>query len=157
LKKIKLEFWLVGFIINELGNLLVFDKNNKKNDNTSNYSNMKSPKIAQQRLINRADRELLVNVNMFLLGDESLKGLFWNVAEIGYNPATKSLKIAITTTDNKLGTTLEKMRKKAKYLAEYLYDAGAIYCRPRIYFSVFSKNEEELRVAEFLETVNANV
>jgi ribosome-binding factor A len=114
---------------------------------------MKSKQIAKQMVIKRANKELIVNINMFLLLEESLRGLFWNVAAIDFNPGTRVLKIGITTTDNKLGTTLEKLRKNAKALAQYLFETGSIHCRPRIYFSVYKEAEAGFNLVEFLETI----
>lgn len=113
---------------------------------------MKSKQIAKEMVIKRANKELIVNINMFLLREESLRGLFWNVAKIDFNPSSKVLKIGITTT-TKLGTTLEKLRKNSKALAQYLYESGSIHCRPRIYFSVFKQEESGFNLVEFLETI----
>ena len=93
---------------------------------------MKSLQIKKQMHLKRANREVIVNINMFLLNQESLKGLFWNVAKIEFNPNLQTLKIGITTNDTKLGTILEKLKlqgyrtsAKGKYkiLAEFYYDA----------------------------------
>jgi hypothetical protein len=115
---------------------------------------MKSASIKKEMHIKRANREVIVNINMFLLGQESLKGLFWNVAKIDFNPTTKALKIGITTTETKLGTTLEKLRKNSKSLSDYLYESGALHCRSRIYFSIYKQEEDLMRVIEMLEAVN---
>jgi hypothetical protein len=115
---------------------------------------MKSKQIIKEMIIKRADREVIVNINMFLLGEESLKGLFWTVAKIDFEPHAKTLKIGITTTkDGKLGTTLEKLRKKAKPLSDYLCESGALHCRARIYFSLYKQEEDLIRLTEFLDSV----
>jgi hypothetical protein len=114
---------------------------------------MKSASIKKVMHIKRANREVIVNINMFLLGQENLKGLFWNVANIDFNPTTKALKIGITTNDTKLGTTLEKLRKNSKPLSDYLYQSGALHCRARIYFSIYKQEEDIMRVIEMLEPI----
>ncbi len=93
-------------------------------------------KINQVRTITRANRDMIVNINMFLLTNIELKDLFWSVKNVEYNPSTKLLNIEIDTMDNKLGTTLEKMRKNAKGLAQHLYSNGVTNNIPRVNFSV---------------------
>jgi hypothetical protein len=96
----------------------------------------KSFKLNQIRTVTRANRDLLVNINMFLLTNSELKGLFWSVKSVDYNSNLKTLKICIDTIDNKLGTTLEKMRKVARFLGEDMYQKDLLTITPRVYFSV---------------------
>jgi hypothetical protein len=112
-------------------------------------SNLKN--ISKLRVIKRNDRDLVANINMVLLGQESMKGIFWNVAGVDYSPITHSLKVGITTTNNKLGTTLEKMRKSAKLLSEHLFESGVLNCRARVYFSLHKESEDKLRLDNLLE------
>jgi hypothetical protein len=107
--------------------------------------------IQKLRVIKRNDRELVANINMVLLGQESMKGIFWNVAGVDYNPSNQSLMVGITTTNNKLGTTLEKMRKNAKLLSDHLYEAGVLNARVRVHFNLFKETEDELRLSNLLE------
>jgi hypothetical protein len=115
---------------------------------------MKPINFKKEMMVKRANREVIVNIGMFLLNQENLKGLFWNVAKIEFNPITKSLKIGITTTNNKLGTTLNKLRKNCKPLSDYLYESGALHCRARIYFSMHKEDEDMARILEILDSVN---
>ena len=117
-------------------------------------SNLKN--INKLRVIKRNDRDLVANINMVLLGQESMKGLFWNVAGVDYNPTNHSLKVGITTTNNKLGTTLEKMRKNAKLLSDHLYLEGVLNCRPRVYFSLHKETEDKLRLDNLLDRFSSN-
>ncbi len=112
-------------------------------------SNLKN--INKLRVVKRNDRELVANVNMVLLGQESMKGIFWNVAGVDYDPGKHTLKIGITTANNKLGTTLEKMRKNAKLIADHLFEAGVLNCRARVYFTLHKESEDQLRLDNLLD------
>ena len=114
---------------------------------------MKSLKIKKQMHLKRANREVIVNINMFLLNQESLKGLFWNVAKIEFNPNLQTLKIGITTNDTKLGTILEKLRKNAKSLSNYLYESGALHCRSKVHFAIYKQEEDLEAVVQMLEAI----
>ena len=112
-------------------------------------SNLKN--INKLRVVKRNDRELVANINMVLLGQESMRGIFWNVAGVDYDPGKHTLKIGITTANNKLGTTLEKMRKNAKLIADHLFEAGVLKCRARVYFTLHKESEDQLRLDNLLD------
>jgi hypothetical protein len=107
--------------------------------------------INKLRVVKRNDRELVANINMILLGQETMRGIFWNVAGVDYDPGKHTLKIGITTANNKLGTTLEKMRKNAKLISEHLYNVGVLNCRARVYFTLHKESEDQLRLDNLLE------
>jgi hypothetical protein len=133
----------------------------EKNTSKSNVTRISKPKkynfkTGQVRTITRANRDILVNINMFLLTNAELKGLFWSVKNVDYNSHLKTLKINIDTIDNKLGTTLEKMRKIARFLGEDLYQKGILNITPRVYFSVQKEDTlmEKLAKIEFQNMID---
>jgi hypothetical protein len=68
-------------------------------------------------------REFLANISMYLLNEEKMKKLFWNVKTVEYKRVKQTLRIGINTHE-KLGTVMQKLRTLRKGLAEYLYEQG---------------------------------
>jgi ribosome-binding factor A len=98
-------------------------------------------------------RELAVNVSMFLLRNEKMKNLFWNVKTVEYIKREHRIKIGINTT-RKLGTTLKKLRSLSKDLSNYLYEQGLTIKRTtRINFYVDREDEAVARIYNILENV----
>jgi hypothetical protein len=102
----------------------------------------------------KANRELLLNISMFLLNQEKLKNLFWTVKSIDYNRPENSINIGIDTTI-KLGTTLQKMRTLKKTLAQYLFELNLTQNRPAmINFYVDRDDDIVNRVYNILDKLN---
>ena len=99
----------------------------------------------------KIDKAIITNVNMFLLGQEHLRGIFWNVADVEYKPITQTLRLGITVADNKLGTALEKMRKCSKDMCDYLYDGGFLNAKPKIEFYFYKPKTDINVILERLE------
>jgi hypothetical protein len=81
-----------------------------------NFNKMKKSYDTQ----GKKTRELTLTVSVFLLGREEVKGLFWNILNTHYEHQNNVINIGISTIEGKLGTTLQKLRKTAKYLSQYL-------------------------------------
>jgi hypothetical protein len=97
------------------------------------------------------DREIIVALNNYLLDQEILKDLFWNVAQVEYLPTPQAIKIGITVDGNKEGTVLLKMRKLAKPIAEMLYTNKLINNKPRVLFSIYEPRVNVLDIIEKIE------
>ena len=101
----------------------------------------------------RENREIVLNISMFLMGNEKLKNLFWNVKTVDYLKSENTIKIGINTT-KKLGTTLEKLRSVAKDLSNYLFDQGQTFRRQtRIVFYVDKEDEIVARIYNLIDQV----
>jgi hypothetical protein len=101
----------------------------------------------------RLTRQLSLTTSMFLLSNETLKGLFWTVHSVKYNRTEQVIKVGIDTLEGKRGTTLAQMRKLAKPLAQRLHDAGLIFKLPRIEFFIQTEHESIQRIYNILETI----
>jgi len=98
-------------------------------------------------------RELVTNINMFLLTSDNLRNLFWNVKSANYSKKDGVLKIGINTT-KKLGTTLEKLRKISKDLSNYLFENGLTVKRQtKIEFFVDKEDEILAKIYSLIEKV----
>ena len=97
------------------------------------------------------DREIIIALNNYLLDQEILKDLFWNVAQVEYLPTPQAIKIGITVDGNKEGTVLSKMRKLAKPIAEMLYLTKLINNKPRVLFSIYEPGVNVLEIIEKIE------
>jgi hypothetical protein len=84
----------------------------------------------------KKDRQLSLSVSLFLLGREELKKQFWNIDSIHLDYETQILTISVSTMQGKLGTTLQKLRKTSKPLADYLFLSRITFKRPIIAFEV---------------------
>lgn len=105
----------------------------------------------------KENRELVLNISMFLLTNEKMKNLFWNVKTVTYSRSEDTIKIGINTT-KKLGTTLEKLRSVSKDLSNYLYDQGlTIRRQTRVSFFVDKEDEIVARIYNLIEKTNAEV
>lgn len=101
----------------------------------------------------RENRELVVNISMFLLGNEKMKNLFWNIKTVEYAKFENKIKIGINTT-KKLGTTLEKLRSVAKDLSNYLFEQGLTFQRQtQVVFYVDKEDEFVARIYNILDKV----
>jgi hypothetical protein len=100
------------------------------------------------------DREIIVALNNYLLDQEVLKDLFWNIAKVEYLPTPQAIKIGITVDGNKEGTTLLKMRKLAKPIAEMLYVTKLINNKPRVLFHIHEVGKDVLSIIEEIERGN---
>jgi hypothetical protein len=105
----------------------------------------------------KKDRELMITINVFLLGREEVKNLFWNIYTVDYNPKESIVKIGINTINGKLGTTLEKLRKTSKDLSQYLRDSGLTYKKSNIIFFVDKSAAETRKLEELIESVEAKL
>jgi ribosome-binding factor A len=118
-----------------------------KKSSKSNYKNDASTRLT---------RQLSLTTSMFLLSNETLKGLFWTVHSVKYNRTEQKLKIGIDTIDSKRGTTLSQMRKLAKPLAQKLHDEGLVFKLPMIEFFIQTEHEAIQRIYNLLDKVNDN-
>jgi hypothetical protein len=100
------------------------------------------------------DREIIIALNNYLLDQEVLKDLFWNIANVEYLPTPQAIKIGITVDGNKEGTTLLKMRKLAKPIAEMLYVTKLINNKPRVLFHIHETGRDVLSIIEEIEREN---
>lgn len=104
----------------------------------------------------KENRELVVNISMFLLGNEKMKNLFWNIKTVEYAKFENKIKIGINTT-KKLGTTLEKLRSVAKDLSNYLYEQGLTFQRQtQVVFFVDKEDEFVARIYNILDKVGVD-
>lgn len=115
-------------------------------ENTENLS----PKKTSFR---KNDRELILNISMFLLGKEELRKQFWNVTSVNYDRSEHKVSIGINTTEGKLGTTLSKLRKVSKDLSNHLHEVGQTFKRAKIVFFVDKEQEEIERIYSLIEKV----
>jgi hypothetical protein len=105
----------------------------------------------------KENRELVLNISMFLLTNEKMKNLFWNVKTVTYSRSEDTIKIGINTT-KKLGTTLEKLRSVSKDLSNYLYDQGiTIRRQTRVSFFVDKEDELVARIYNLIEKTSSEV
>lgn len=108
-----------------------------------------------KKTTNKQNRELLLTVSVFLLGREELRNLFWNVNKVEYNKTKQKVRIGINTMKGKLGTTLAKLRKTAKYLSDYLYEHGLTFRKAKIEFYVDKQGEEVAKLYTLLEQISS--
>ena len=101
----------------------------------------------------KKNREFIVTVSMFLLGQEILRSLFWNVKSVQYQPQLQKVRVGISTTDGKYGTTLAKLRKTARGLSDFLYEQGLTFRQAKIEFFVDKQDEKILRMNSMLEEI----
>jgi|GEM_PF-908906 len=115
--------------------------------------NTKYKPQAKKKNQRRENRELVVNISMFLLGNEKMKNLFWNIKTVEYQKFENKIKIGINTT-KKLGTTLEKLRSVAKDLSNYLFEQGLTFQRQtQVVFFVDKEDEFVARIYNILDKV----
>lgn len=116
---------------------------------------MSAPKrIKTLNISERQTRQLNLTISMFLLGNETMKGLVWTVHKVEYIRSTQTVKIGIDTVRSKLGTTLAKMRKLARPLAEYLFESGLTFRIAQIEFYVNKEDESVKRIYGILDKVS---
>jgi len=112
--------------------------------------NFTQPKKKNRR---KENRELVVNISMFLMGNEKLRNLFWNVKNVDYIKYENTIKIGINTT-KKLGTTLEKLRSVAKDLSNYLFDQGVTFRRQtKVIFYVDKEDQMMARIYNLINKI----
>jgi len=117
--------------------------------------NTKYKPQAKKKNQRKENRELVVNISMFLLGNEKMRNLFWNIKTVDYVKFENKIKIGINTT-KKLGTTLEKLRSVAKDLSNYLFDQGLTFQRQtKVVFYVDKEDEFVARIYNILDKVGA--
>jgi ribosome-binding factor A len=119
---------------------------------------MKTTQLTRVKKKNKRkeSRELLLNISMFLLTNEKMKSLFWNVKTVEYKKSEHKVKIGINTT-KKLGTTLNKLRSLRKDLSNYLYDQGlTIRRQTKIDFFVDKEDEIVARIYNLIDKVKEN-
>jgi len=103
----------------------------------------------------KMDRELILNISMFLLGKEELRKQFWNVISVNYDRREQIVSIGINTTAGKLGTTLTKLRKVAKDLSNHLHEVGQTFKKAKVVFFVDKEQEEIERIYSLIEKVTS--
>jgi hypothetical protein len=102
----------------------------------------------------KKDRELVLTISLYLLNQEMLRKLFWNVKSADYDKIKQQVKIGINTTKGKLGTTLGKLRKVSKLLSDHLYDQGVTFRKAKIIFFVDREDEQMERIYQLLDHVD---
>lgn len=108
----------------------------------------------KKRTPTKPNRELLLNVSMFLLNQEMLRKQFWNVKSASYDKVNQKVNIGINTTSGRLGTTLSKLRKTSKFLSDYLYEQGLTFRKAKINFFVDKEDMEIERIYNLLHKLN---
>jgi hypothetical protein len=103
----------------------------------------------------KRNRQLVLTVSMFLLGEESLKSFFWNVKKVTYDTQNQIVRVGINTTNGKLGTTLTKLRKVSRNLSDYLYENGLTFRQSKIIFFVDREDEQLERLMNLFEKIQA--
>jgi hypothetical protein len=103
---------------------------------------------------NNKQRQLKLNITMFLLTQEGLKNQYWSIRSVNYNHINQKLKIGITTTNGKYGTTLTALRKVAKPLADYLYEQGLTLRRVRVNYFIDTNDEYIQKIYDTLDRVS---
>lgn len=107
--------------------------------------------VHKKKNFRKENRELVLNISMFLLTNEKMKNLFWNVKTVTYSRSEDTIKIGINTT-KKLGTTLEKLRSVSKDLSNYLFDQGlTIRRQTKVSFFVDKEDEIVARIYNLIE------
>jgi len=101
----------------------------------------------------KKNREFILTISMYLLNQEVLKSLFWNVKSVDYRAQEREMNIGISTTNGKLGTTLSKLRKTARGLSDYLYEQGLTFRPTQIQFYIDKHDEEIVRMNSMLEEI----
>jgi AraC-like DNA-binding protein len=119
-----------------------------------NNSIVKNKKIGLRK---EQNRELIININMFLLAHEQMKNQFWNVKSVVYKKSEQIIEIGINTTKGKLGTTLTNLRKISKYLSDHLYDTGLTFRKAKIVFFVDKQDEESERLMSLIGEIEKNL
>ena len=114
------------------------------------------PKKNNQR---KRQSAFLSTISFFLLSQEGLRKLFWNVKSVRYDIANQTLEIGVGTIIGKLGTTLKKLRSHSKYLSDYLFEQGLTYHpKTKIQFFVDKQDEKIIRIYDLLDnTIPASV
>jgi hypothetical protein len=113
-------------------------------------------KTAKKRSISKTNRELVLNIYMFLLNSETMRKCFWNIKSVDYNKVNQTLDVGINTTKGKLGTTLGKLRKNSKNLSDYLFNQGITFRKAKINFFVDKEDVEMERIYNLLDSVDEN-
>jgi hypothetical protein len=113
-------------------------------------------KTAKKKAIGKTNRELVLNIYMFLLNSETMRKCFWNIKSVDYNKVNQTLDIGINTTKGKLGTTLGKLRKNSKNLSDYLFSQGITFRKAKINFFVDKEDVEMERIYTLLDSVDEN-
>jgi hypothetical protein len=103
----------------------------------------------------KRNRQLVLTVSMYLLGQESLRNLFWNVKKVTYDTQNQVVRVGINTTDGKLGTTLTKLRKVSRGLSDYLYENGLTFRQSKIIFFVDREDEQLERLMNLFEKIQS--
>lgn len=103
---------------------------------------------------NNKQRQLKLNITMFLLTQEGLKNQYWSIRSVNYNHISQKLKIGITTTNGKYGTTLTALRKVAKPLADYLHEQGLTLRRVRVNYFIDTNDEYIQKIYDTLDRVS---
>jgi hypothetical protein len=111
-------------------------------------------KTAKKRSVSKTNRELVLNIYMFLLNSETMRKCFWNIKSVDYNKVNQTLDIGINTTKGKLGTTLGKLRKNSKSLSDYLFTQGITFRKAKINFFVDKEDIEMERIYNLLDSVD---
>ncbi len=105
--------------------------------------------------VNKNERELITTISMYLLKNESLRSQFWNIKSVFYDHHKQEVRIGISTINGKLGTTLQKLRKTCKGLADFLYEHGQTFKHAHIIFFVDKDDEKINKVYNILEKIEA--
>ncbi len=103
----------------------------------------------------KRNRQLVLSVSMFLLSQESLRTLFWNVKKVTYDTQNQVIRVGINTTDGKLGTTLTKLRKVSRGLSDYLYENGLTFRQSKVVFFVDREDEQLERLMNLFEKIQS--
>jgi hypothetical protein len=108
------------------------------------------------RKINKREqvsRKFILTVSMFLLAQEELRSLFWDVKSVDYNHIAQTIKIGIESTTGKYGTTLVKLRKYSKSLSDYLFEQGLTFRKGKVTFFVDREEMEIKRIYNIIDKV----
>lgn len=108
-------------------------------------------------IVAKKNRELTLTISVFLLGREEVKGQFWNIMSVRYEGSENTLSIGISTIEGKYGTTLQKLRKTAKQLSEYLYEHGLTFRKTHIHFFIHKEENELARIEHLLDTIGTQL
>ena len=103
---------------------------------------------------NNKQRQMKLNITMFLLTEEGLKSQYWSIRSVNYNHISQKLKVGITTTNGKYGTTLAALRKVAKPLADYLFEQGLTLRRVRVNYFIDMNDEYIQKIYDTLDRVS---
>jgi len=101
----------------------------------------------------KKNREFILTISMYLLSQEVLRTLFWNVKTVDYQAHNRLIRVGISTTNGKYGTTLNKLRKTSRGLSDFLCEQGLTFRPAHIEFFVDRSDEELLRLNAMLESI----